>query len=290
MRAFRIAYDGRPFRGFQRQPDVPTVEDALLDALVELEVLEPRDDPGSRRTPPGYAAAGRTDAGVSALAQTVALEGPDWLTPRALNAALPDTVRAWASADVQGGFHATHDAAERSYRYFLYAPRESHAASDTGGDPAGRAFGDDRAREAIGRLAGRHDFRDLTPDDAGTERDLSLSATRDGRFLVVDATAGGFPRGLVRRLVTLVRDVASGARPVEFVDRALSPEPLSGPEGIGPASPEPLVLRRVEYPGVAFERDPDAAAAARRAFARRRREGATLDRVAGLVADGVDRG
>ena len=45
-------------------------------------------------------AAGRTDAGVSALAQTVAFDAPEWLTPRALNAELPAEIRAWASADV----------------------------------------------------------------------------------------------------------------------------------------------------------------------------------------------
>ena len=50
VRAYRIAYDGQPYHGFQRQPDVPTVEDALLSALRALDVLEAGGD-----TPPGYA-------------------------------------------------------------------------------------------------------------------------------------------------------------------------------------------------------------------------------------------
>ena len=102
MYAFRIAYDGQPYRGFQRQPDVPTVEDALLGALRDLDVL-----PADADTPPGSAAAGRTDAGVSALAQTVAFEAPDWLSPAAFNSELPESIRAWASADVDAEFHAT---------------------------------------------------------------------------------------------------------------------------------------------------------------------------------------
>ena len=106
-RAYRVAYDGRPFHGFQRQPDVSTVADALLDALRDLGVAFDGD------VPPGYAAAGRTDAGVSALAQTVAFEAPAWLSPAAFNSELPASVRAWAAADAPEGFHATHDAVER---------------------------------------------------------------------------------------------------------------------------------------------------------------------------------
>src|SRR6056297_3366826 len=116
-RAFRIAYDGTDYYGYQRQPDVPTVEDAIFDALRALEVLAPDAD-----KPDGYAAAGRTDAGVSALAQTIALEAPDWLAPRALNGRLPADIRAWAAADAPDGFHATHHATRRAYTYHLYAP------------------------------------------------------------------------------------------------------------------------------------------------------------------------
>ena len=100
MRVYRVAYDGRPYNGFQRQPTVPTVEGHLLAALGRLGVTDGRSDP-----PTGYAAAGRTDAGVSALAQTVAFEAPDWLTPAAFNSELPAGIRAWASAAVTAEFH-----------------------------------------------------------------------------------------------------------------------------------------------------------------------------------------
>ncbi|AUX08958.1 tRNA pseudouridine38-40 synthase [Halalkaliarchaeum desulfuricum] len=277
MRAFRIAYDGRPFHGFQRQPDVPTVEDTLFEALRELSVID-----GDADKPPGYAAAGRTDAGVSAVAQTVAFEAPGWLTPRALNSELPGSVRAWAVADVSDGFHATHDAASRSYRYYLYAPGSTDGGGTTTAD-----FDDDRARRALSRLSGIHDFHNLTPDERGTERDLDLSGVREGRFFVVDATAGGFPRAFLRRLATLVRSVATGAASIDRIDHVLGEEPLTGPEGIPPAPPEPLLLRTVEYPGVAFDVDPEAAVRTREAFAERRRQGAVLDRVAGDVIDRI---
>ncbi|MFB6074275.1 MAG: tRNA pseudouridine(38-40) synthase TruA [Haloarculaceae archaeon] len=263
MRAFRVAYDGTGYRGFQRQPDVPTVEDALLDALETLDALEDG-------TPPGYAAAGRTDAGVSALAQTVAFAAPDWLTPAALNGELPADVRAWASADVPETFHATRDARAREYTYHLHAPDAD----------------DDRARGAVDALAGEHDFRDLTPDDRGTVRDLSLAVERDGEFLVLRARAGGFPRALVRRLVGLVEEIATGESPVGKVDRVLGPDPLPGHEGVGATPPEPLVLRAVDY-DVEFAVDGDAAASARAVFARKRADRLAGARVAGAVSDGL---
>ena len=261
MDAYRIAYDGRPYHGFQRQPDVPTVEDAVFDALRDLGVF-------SGDAPPGYAAAGRTDAGVSAVAQTVAFDAPDWLSPAAFNGELPASVRAWARADAPAEFHATHHATAREYVYHLYAP-DADA---------------ERARTALDRLRGEHDFHNLTPDDDGTVRDLSGSLVADGDYLVLTFRAGGFARQLVRRLVSLVRAVATGEAATEKVERVLAPDPLPGHEGIAPAPAYPLVLVGVEYPDLDFTIDADAAESARAVFGDRRAEWRTRARVAGEIA------
>lgn len=258
MRAFRLAYDGTEYRGFQRQPHGETVEDTLFGASRALGV---GFEGGA---PIGYSAAGRTDAGVSARAQTIALETPEWLTPRALNSELPASVRTWAAADVPEPFHATYDAVERVYRYFLYAPN---------GD-------DELAETAAAKLSGPHDFHNFTLEDDGTERDLSASVRREGAFLVVDCRAGGFARQLVRRVVSVLDAVAGGDRPPKFIDRALASEPLSGADGIAPAAPEPLVLVDVRYPEVQFEQDDRALEAARRVFGERRRRRLAGARVA----------
>ncbi|PSP49975.1 hypothetical protein BRC75_02055 [Halobacteriales archaeon QH_7_69_31] len=151
MRAYRLAYGGTGYRGVKRQPHGETVEDALFGALRGLDVALVDG------SPVGYTAAGRTDAGVSARAPTAAFEAPGWLRPRAFDAELPTDVRAWAVAAVDADFHATRDAAARTYRYFLYAP-----------DAA-----DDLADAACRRLSGCHEFQDFTPDDDGTVRDVT---------------------------------------------------------------------------------------------------------------------
>ncbi|WP_181691510.1 tRNA pseudouridine(38-40) synthase TruA [Natronomonas sp. LN261] len=264
MRAFRLAYDGSDYRGFQRQPHGETVEDVLFGALGALGVGF------ERGSPIGYAAAGRTDAGVSARAQTVAFTVPEWLSPRALNGELPASIRAWAATDVGDGFHATHDAGERVYRYFLYAPTAD----------------DERGREACRRLSGEADFHNFTPDDEGTERTVSVSFRREGPFLRIECRAGGFARQLVRRLVSVVEAVANGVCEPSFITRALGAEALSGPEGIAPAAPEPLVLFDVSYPGVGFDVDEEALSSARDVFGARRRDRLAAARVAGSLVPG----
>ncbi|MEK6217424.1 MAG: tRNA pseudouridine(38-40) synthase TruA, partial [Boseongicola sp.] len=49
--AFKVEYDGRPFSGWQRQAEHPSVQGAIEDALSKLEPDFP-----------SIAAAGRTDA------------------------------------------------------------------------------------------------------------------------------------------------------------------------------------------------------------------------------------
>ncbi|MFB6128040.1 MAG: tRNA pseudouridine(38-40) synthase TruA [Halolamina sp.] len=276
MRAYRVAYDGRPFHGFQRQPAVDTVADALLDALADLDVTD-----GDERVPDDWAAAGRTDAGVSAVAQTVAFEAPEWLTPRAFNSALPGSVRVWASADAPAAFHATHDATRRRYRYHLHAP-DADA---------------DAAKTAAKALSGEHDFHNLTPDETGTVRDLdvtvragddggeSASGVASEEFLVVDVAAGGFARQLVRRLMSVVAAVATGAAGLDRVDRVLASAPLDGPAGVAPALPEPLVLLDVAYgdSDLAFAVDERARESALAALAERRVDALRSARATGTM-------
>jgi tRNA pseudouridine38-40 synthase len=265
-RAYRVAYDGRAYHGFQRQPDVPTVEDALLDALRALDVC-----PGDG-TPPGWAAAGRTDAGVSALAQTVAFDAPAWLSPAAFTSELPADVWVWAEAAAPADFHATHDATSRAYTYHLHAPADE--------------VDDARARETLGDLAGEHDFHNLTPDDEGTVRDLETDLEREGEFLRLRLRASGFPRQLVRRVVSLVAEFGRGTPSGDRLERVLSPEPLSGPEGVPPAPAEPLVLTEVSY-SVSFEGNNRVLSEAREWFEARRVEGATLARVSATIGSSL---
>src|SRR5262249_51319958 len=105
--ALRLAYDGAAFRGWQRQPGLPTVEQATLDALAGLLAEEVR-----------LHAAARTDAGVHAEAQVASFSMRRAFSARDLEALrLPAGLAITAAAPARPSFHARASASGKQYRY-----------------------------------------------------------------------------------------------------------------------------------------------------------------------------
>lgn len=267
MQAFRVAYDGHDYHGFQRQPDVSTVSGAILDALAALDVV------AAGGVPPEYAAAGRTDAGVSALGQTVAFEGPNWLSAGALSAELPADIWVWAQATAPADFHPIYDAGTRTYESWAWMGDES--------------VNRDHLTQATERLSGQHDFHNLTPDDEITEREITIEATVEDSLLQCTFRADGFPRQFVRRASALLRAVATGEADMERIGQVLGDDSLSGPAGVAAAPPYGVVLVDVEYPNLEFECDQRLLERARTTFQRRRQELVLRATASRRIADGL---
>lgn len=111
-----VAYDGTDFFGWQRQPNLPTIQ-ACLEAAIEKLVAERATLYGS----------GRTDAGIHAQYQVANFRTESKIPAddlvKALNNLLPPTVRVKSACDVDPSFHARHDARCKLYRYrILCAP------------------------------------------------------------------------------------------------------------------------------------------------------------------------
>jgi tRNA pseudouridine38-40 synthase len=242
-RAFRVAYDGRGYRGFQRQPDVETIESVIFEGISELSI---RMD---EAVPEQYSAAGRTDAGVSAVAQTICFHGPEWLKPRVLNSVLPSDIRVWGWVDVPSDFNARYSARTREYEYCLHAPVRER---------------DDDVHRVASRLSGEHDFQRFTADNERTIRTISVGVDRDHEFLILTVRAAGFPRQLVRRLAHYIRMIAEGDPGVPSV-KELVDEDWDMEARMPPAPPEPLVLTDVSYE-VDFQVDETALASAVEVF------------------------
>src|SRR5438132_14144923 len=112
MPSFRItlAYEGADYIGWQRQASGTSIQGLLEDALREF---------GDGDI--AVSGAGRTDAGVHALAQVASFALVRAIAPgtvvRALNAKLPDAVRVMTAEEVPASFHARFDARGKTYRY-----------------------------------------------------------------------------------------------------------------------------------------------------------------------------
>lgn len=164
--ALRIAYDGRTFHGLAAQEDSDnTIEAHLFNALTKTCLI-------TSRTECGFSRGGRTDKGVSATGQVVALtvrsgvkkRGPDDCidSPCApaddgaeldyvtlLNRVLPAEIRVLAWAPVEESFDARFSATHRVYRYFFV-----RGALDLA-----------RMQQAASHFIGEHDFRNFCKAD-----------------------------------------------------------------------------------------------------------------------------
>lgn len=105
-----ISYDGTEYHGWQRQPGRITIQGKIEEALMRIL--------GERVS---LQAAGRTDAGVHALAQVANFRANCRLTDlelvRALNAMLPYDIRIMAAERVPFSFHSRKSAKSKVYRY-----------------------------------------------------------------------------------------------------------------------------------------------------------------------------
>ena len=250
--ALQVEYHGAPFAGWQRQADQPSVQGAIEDALAKL---EPRAHT--------IAAAGRTDAGVHALAQVAHCDmEKDW-DPFRLSEALnfhlkPLPVAIVDCAPVGDDWHARFSAVERRYLFKLISRR----APLTFG--AGQYWQvknplDAAAMQAgADHLLGRHDF--TTFRSSICQADSPLRTLDELRVTEVapqvfhfHVRARSFLHNQVRSFVGTLERVGTGAWAPEDVRDALAAQDRAA---CGPVCPgHGLYLARVGYPDPVFASD-----------------------------------
>jgi tRNA pseudouridine38-40 synthase len=253
-----VGYHGGGFYGSQAQVGRRTVQS-------ELEAMVRRIGRDCGR----LVFAGRTDRGVHAVGQVVSgnIEweaGPESLR-NALNAVGPRDLVVSDVAFVDEGFHARFDARWREYRYQIHvapAPpileREIVWWRRTELDA-------EAARAACVRLTGRHGFgafaglgRSRDPDRSKLARTVDrcewscrvigageAPTGREEQRHALVVRAEGFLPQMVRNMVTAVRLVAEGTRPVEWIDELVE---IGDRAALGEAAPpQGLTLMRVGY-------------------------------------------
>jgi tRNA pseudouridine38-40 synthase len=243
-----LAYDGVDFHGFARQPDQATVQGVLEDALARL-----------TGAPVHTVCAGRTDAGVHALAQTVHLDAPrdsrllrDLDRARAaLDAMCGPSITIWRVRRVPASFDARFSATQRRYRYRLcdndaMAPLWRHDTWHIGAPSL-----DVDAMDAGGQtLVGEHDFSSFCRrrDDQHLIRridELRVHRLRAG-LVAVDVAGKAFCHQMVRSVTGCLVAVGRGRRPASWVPEVLAARDRRAVGQVAP--PHGLTLTGVTYP------------------------------------------
>jgi tRNA pseudouridine38-40 synthase len=237
-----VAYEGTRYAGWQRQPHRPSVQEALERAVALVT--------GSASRVVG---AGRTDAGVHALAQVAHFRtDADLAAERfvgALNHHLPPDVAVRRSEEAPAGFHARRDARWRAYRYLVWnRPGRNPFVRDRA-LPWEGPLDVDRMQAAAEPLRGRHDFAAFCAVGSNPRTTLCtvyrFHVFRRGPFVVVDVVADRFLRHMVRMLVGTLLEVGSGKRPPEQLKEVLASRTSQRAGPVVP--PGGLYLVRVGY-------------------------------------------
>jgi len=223
-----LAYDGTDFSGWQAQPGQRTVQGALREAWHEI------TDETVRMT-----ATSRTDAGVHALGQIVGIESQTKLPPeqllRGLNAKLPFDIVLRSVESVHQGFHATHDAVEKCYRYQLHNDRRRPLFDRHLVWHIPKPLDVEAMRRAGGLLVGKHDFASFqstgSPRDSTVRTITAVEIGQGGADVIssdcpariwIEITGDGFLYNMVRNIVGTLLDVGAGRRPAEWISEVLA--------------------------------------------------------------------
>ncbi|MEC7470237.1 MAG: tRNA pseudouridine(38-40) synthase TruA, partial [Pseudomonadota bacterium] len=241
--ALGIEYDGAQHYGWQRQREVPSVQEHLEKALSTV-----------ANTPIEVQCAGRTDAGVHATGQVVHFDC-DAVRPlkawtMGVNANLPSSVAVKWCVHVSDDFNARFSATGRRYRYVIYNHKMRPAILEQGITHIHRPLNEHLMHEAAQALLGEQDFSAfraaLCQSKTPFRNVTNVTVSRHGAFVVVDISANAFLHHMVRNIVGSLVEIGSGHQPVDWIatllagrDRTLS---------AATAKPNGLYLVKVDYP------------------------------------------
>jgi len=214
-----IEYDGGPFMGWQRQEHGPSVQQMLEEALQRMTAEKAQ-----------FTAAGRTDAGVHALAMSAHVDVTRELTPHRLREGLnalvrPQPISVLEVQSVADDWHARFSCTGRRYLYRILGRRAPPALD------AGRVWhvavplNVEAMSEGASHLIGRHDFTTFRSAQCQSDSPVKtldlLDVTTVGEEIHVTAAARSFLHHQVRSMVGCLVLVGRGQWAPEDIKEAL---------------------------------------------------------------------
>lgn len=239
-----VEYDGRPFMGWQRQDHGPSVQQAIEEALARMT--------GEQAV---VHAAGRTDAGVHALAMSAHVDIAKNLTAHRLREGLnalvrPQPVSVLSAEPVPGDWHARFSCIGRRYLYRILDRRSPPALDRERVWHVGVPLDAAAMAQGAAMLVGRHDFTTFRSVHCQSDSPLKtldrLDVRREGDEIRIEAAARSFLHHQVRSMVGCMALVGRGQWSPDDIRKALEERDRSG-LGFN-APPEGLYFVEAIYP------------------------------------------
>lgn len=266
----RLAYNGLPFHGWQRQPNALSIQQAVEEAMATVLRLPKVDITG----------AGRTDAGVSAARMVAHFDLPDEIRVtgdaeagvlRGLNSLLAPDIVIYKIWEVAPQAHARFDAVSRTYRYFAHTVRSPFTGGMSWLAPASLNF--EEMNRAAALLLETDDFTSFSKlhtdvktnichvshaawraqggGDCECECECECegaggAAARKPTLWVFEITADRFLRNMVRAIVGTLVEVGRGKMTVGEFGGVIDRRDRCAAGTSMPAGP--LFLHDIKYP------------------------------------------
>ena len=245
--ALLIEYDGKDFKGWQKQlnPPVRSIEEAVETAVSFIANEEIK-----------LICAGRTDAGVHAYSQVVHFETAAIRPKRAwmlgINSNLPPDCAAKDIVKVTPEFHARFSAISRTYRYRIWnhpfrSPLLRHHALWNY-----HPLNVEAMETAAQALIGEQDFSAFRSSECQANTPFRnmhyITFKKEGDMIEIELKANAFLHNMVRNIVGTLLEVGLGKEPISYVKTVLDSKDRT--KGGITAPPQGLYLYNVEYPEV----------------------------------------
>ncbi len=237
-----LEYDGTHYAGWQRQPDRPTIQEAVERAIARI-----------TQTTVSVVGAGRTDAGVHALGQVASFRTDRVMPPetwtRALNGILPFDISVRSVEEVDDRFHARYSARGKLYEYRILNRPERSALQHQRAWHVHQPLDVPAMQTAADLLIGKQDFSSFEGALSDSENpwcDLKrLDLSREADLLRIQAYADRFLKQMVRAIVGTLVEVGLKKRAPETLKEILAMRDRSAAGKTAP--PYGLYLVRVDY-------------------------------------------
>ena len=238
----RVAYDGTNYSGWQIQPNAPTIEKKLDEAIYALT--------GENVHVTG---ASRTDAGVHALGNVAVFDTASSIPADkftyALNRYLPEDIIIQQSDEVESDFHPRHCDTRKTYCYSILntefgLPKKRNYTWNVPGN-----IDISKMQEAAEYLVGEHDFKSFCAVNAQVKTTVrtiyACSVTKADDIITIRVTGNGFLYNMVRIIAGTLIQVGGGQIEPEQMEQILAARDR---EAAGPTAPaHGLTMMGIEY-------------------------------------------